>query len=43
MESVGVRNRYRCCDGINIVNILLYKMDMKSTYIEDEVSEIDLV
>ena len=38
MESVGVRNRYSACDGKNIVNILLYTLDMMSTYIEDEIS-----
>ena len=31
MESVGVRNRYSGCDGTNIVNILLYTMDMMLT------------
>ena len=35
MESVGVRH---ICDGTNIVNILLYTMDMMSTYMEDEIS-----
>ena len=38
MESVGVRPRYSGCDGTNIVNMLLYTMDMMSTYIEDEIS-----
>ena len=38
MESVGVRHRYRVCDGTNIVNMLLYTMDMMLTYIEDEIS-----
>ena len=38
MKSVGVRHRYRGCDGTNIVNILLYTMDKMSTYIEDEIS-----
>ena len=31
MESVGVRNRYSGRDGTNIVNILLYTMDMMLT------------
>ena len=38
METVGARHRYIGCDGTNIVNILLYTMDMMSTYIEDEIS-----
>ena len=38
MESVGVRHRYSGCDGTNIVNMLLYTMDMMLTYIEDEIS-----
>ena len=38
MESVAVRRRYSGCDGTNIVNMLLYTMDMMSTYIEDEIS-----
>ena len=38
MESVGVRHTYSGCDGTNIVNMLLYTMDMMSTYIEDEIS-----
>ena len=38
MERVGVRHRYSGCDGENIVNMLLYTMDMMSTYIEDEIS-----
>ena len=38
MESVGVRHRYSVCDGTNIVNMLLYTMDMMLTYIEDEIS-----
>ena len=38
MERVGVRHRYSGCDGTNIVNMLLYTMDMMSTYIEDEIS-----
>ena len=38
MESVGVRHRYSDCDETNIVNMLLYMMDMMSRYIEDEVS-----
>ena len=38
MELVGVRHRYSGCDGTNIVNMLLYTMDMMSTYIEDEIS-----
>ena len=37
METVGVRHRYSGCDGTNIVNMLLYTMDMM-TYIEDEIS-----
>ena len=43
MESVGVRHRYSGCDGKNIVNMLLYTMDMMSPHIEDEISEIELV
>ena len=38
MERVGVRHSYSGCDGTNIVNMLLYIMDMMSTYIEDEIS-----
>ena len=38
MERVGVRHRYSVCDGTNIVNMLLYTMDLRSTYIEDEIS-----
>ena len=38
MERVGVRQRYSACDVTNIVNMLLYKMDMMSTYIEYEIS-----
>ena len=38
MERVGVRHRYSVCDGTNIVYMLLYTMDMMSTYIEDEIS-----
>ena len=38
METVGVRHRYSGRDGTNRVNMLLYTMDMKSTYIEDEIS-----
>ena len=38
MERVGVRHRYSGCDGTNIVNMLLYTMDMMLTYIEDEIS-----
>ena len=38
IERVGVRHRYSRCDGTNIVNMLLYTMDMMSTYIEDEIS-----
>ena len=38
MESVCVRHRYSVCDGKNIVNMLLYTMDMMWTYIEDEIS-----
>ena len=38
MELVGVRHRYSGCDDTNIVNMLLYTMDMMSTYIEDEIS-----
>ena len=37
MESVGVRHRYSGCYGTTIVNMLLYTMDMMSTYIEDEI------
>ena len=43
MEGVGVRNRYSGCDGTNIVIMLLYIMDMILTYIEDEISGIQLV
>ena len=38
MERVGVRHMYSGCDGTNIVNILLYTMDMMLTYIKDEIS-----
>ena len=38
MERVDVRHRYSGCDGTNIVNMLLYTMDMISTYIVDEIS-----
>ena len=38
METVGVRHRYSGSDGTNIVNMLLYAMDMMSTYIEDEIT-----
>ena len=38
MESVVVRQRYSGCAGTNIVNMLLYTMDMMLTYIENEVS-----
>ena len=38
MERVGVRYRYSGCDGKNIVNMLLYTMDMMLTYIKDEIS-----
>ena len=38
MEIVGVRHRYSGCDGTNIVNMLLYAMDMMLTYREDEIS-----
>ena len=38
MERVVVRRRYSGCDGTNIVNMLLYTMDMILTYIEDEIS-----
>ena len=43
MERVGVRHRYSGCDATNIVNILLYTMDMMQSYIADEISEIQLV
>ena len=33
MERLGESHRYSGCDGTNIVNILLYTMDMMSTYI----------
>ena len=36
--KLGVRHRYSGCDGTNIVNMLLYTMDMMLTYIEDEIS-----
>ena len=29
---------YSDCDGTNVVNMLLYTMDMMSTYIENEIS-----
>ena len=38
MESVAVRHRYSGCDGTNIVNMLLYTMDMILIYIEVEIS-----
>ena len=38
MKRVGVRNRYSGCDVTNILNILLYTMDMMSPYIEVEIS-----
>ena len=38
MERGGVRHRYRGCDVTNIVNIMLYTMDMMSSYIADEIS-----
>ena len=38
MERVGVRHKYSGCDGTNIVNMLLYTIDMMLTYIEDEIS-----
>ena len=38
METVGVRHRNSGCDGTNIVNMLLYTMDMMSKYVEDEIS-----
>ena len=38
MEGVGGRHRYSGCDGTNIVNTLLYTMDMMSPPIEDEIS-----
>ena len=38
MERVGVRHRYSGCDGTSKVNMLLYTMDMMSTYIADEIS-----
>ena len=38
METVGVRHRNSGCDGTNIVNMLLYTMDMMLTYIEDYIS-----
>ena len=36
MERMGVRHGYSGCDGTNIVNVLLYTMDMMLTCIEDE-------
>ena len=33
METVRVRHRYSGYDGTNIVIMLLYTMDMMSTYI----------
>ena len=41
IERMGVRHRYSGCDGTNRVNMLLYTMDIMSTYIEDEISQID--
>ena len=38
MERGGVWHIYSGCDGTNIVNMLLYTMDMMLTYIEDEIS-----
>ena len=38
MERVGVRHMYSGWGGTNIVNILLYTMDMMLTYIDDEIS-----
>ena len=38
MERVGGRHRYSGCEGTNIVNTLLYTMDMMSPPIEDEIS-----
>ena len=38
MERVGVRHRYSGCDVTNIVNMLLYTMDMMSSYVVDEIS-----
>ena len=38
METVGVRHRLSGSDGKIIVNMLLYAMDMMSTYIEDEIT-----
>ena len=43
MERVGVRPTSSGCDGTNIVNMLLYTMDMMSTYIEEKISKIDLL
>ena len=43
MERVGGRHMYSGCDGTNIVNMLLYTMDMMLTYTEDEISKIELV
>ena len=34
-------HRYSGCDGTNIVNMFLYLIYMMSTYIEDEISQID--
>ena len=38
MERGGVRHRYSGCDVTNIVNMMLYTMDMMSSYIADEIS-----
>ena len=38
MERVGMRHRYSGSDCTNIVNMLLYTMDIMLTYIEDEIS-----
>ena len=43
IERVGVRHRYSGCDATNIVNMLLYTMDMMSSYIVDEISSVQLV
>ena len=36
MERVDVRHRYSGCDVKSLVNILLYTMDMMSSYIADD-------
>ena len=38
MDRVGVRQRYSGYDFKNIVNMMLYTMDTRSSYIADEIS-----